>query len=165
MWNKYYIKHLISLQKIFNNYIKYLIYKNVSLKWSNFNVCMRVWSDIIWKLLFYIILNKTLNPLNQKLQIEIAEAGGRLYCVDGFTSTPCWLKTIDIAHDISTCNVKLTGAKEGVFLKTVRHIKTGESLQMWFTEEILLMLNIPFLLPINIRSKTKVADLKQIINY
>ncbi|XP_014486022.1 PREDICTED: zinc finger protein 600 [Dinoponera quadriceps] len=84
--------------------------------------------------------------------IEIVEVGGRLYCVDGFMNTPCWLKTIDIAQDISMCNVKLTSAKEGVFLKTVKSIKAGESLQMWFTEEILLMLNIPFLLPMNIRS-------------
>ncbi|XP_032691618.1 PR domain zinc finger protein 13 [Odontomachus brunneus] len=89
--------------------------------------------------------------------IEIAETGGRLYCVNGFTNTPCWLKSIDIAQDISTCNVKLTSTKEGifvkegVFLKTVRNIKAGESLQMWFTEEVLLMSNIPFLLPMNIR--------------
>lgn len=100
--------------------------------------------------------------LNEKLQIEIAETGGRLYCVDGFTNTPCWLKTIDIAQDISTCNVKLTAAKEGVFLKTVRSIRAGESLQMWFTEEILLMLNIPFLLPMNIRSKIIAVKSRQL---
>lgn len=41
----------------------------------------------------------------------------------------------------------------GVMLKTIRNVTPGEPLLMWFTENILAMLNIPFLTPSNIQGK------------
>lgn len=41
----------------------------------------------------------------------------------------------------------------GIVLKTIRNVAPGEPLLMWFTENILAMLSIPFLTPSNIQGK------------
>ena len=43
---------------------------------------------------------------------------------------------------------------KGVILKTLRNINPGEPLLMWFAENILAMLDIPFLKPYNIQGET-----------
>ncbi|XP_054014691.1 zinc finger protein 420-like [Hylaeus anthracinus] len=45
--------------------------------------------------------------------------------------------------------------ENGVILKTVRCISPGEPLLMWFTEDILAMLNMPFLTPSNIQGQNR----------
>lgn len=100
------------------------------------------------------------NKLSQKSTsviqyVEVADADGRLYCVDGDVSTPCWLKIISFAKDCQSCNVILTLSDKGVVLKATRCITPGEPLLMWFTESILAMLNIPFLTPSNIQGQNR----------
>ncbi|OAD60489.1 PR domain zinc finger protein 13 [Eufriesea mexicana] len=100
------------------------------------------------------------NKLSQKSTsviqyVEVADTEGRLYCVDGLVSTPCWLKIVTLANDCQSCNVLLMTTDKGVILKTIRNITPGEPLLMWFTENILAMLNMPFLTPSNIQGQNR----------
>ncbi|XP_066596958.1 transcription factor hamlet-like [Prorops nasuta] len=100
------------------------------------------------------------NKLSQKntsiiQYVEVAEAGGKLYCVDGLVSTHYWLKIVTLAKDCHSCNVLLMTTDKGVILKTIRSIAPGEPLLMWFTENILAMLNMPFLTPSNIQGQNR----------
>ncbi|XP_024939206.1 zinc finger protein 362 isoform X2 [Cephus cinctus] len=85
--------------------------------------------------------------------IEVAETEGRLYCLDGLVNSTCWVKVVPLAEDCQSCNVILMSTDGGVILKAIRSITPGEPLLMWFTENILAMMNMPFLTPANIRSK------------
>nr|XP_033325563.1 PR domain zinc finger protein 13-like [Megalopta genalis]XP_033325564.1 PR domain zinc finger protein 13-like [Megalopta genalis] len=87
--------------------------------------------------------------------VEIAESDGRLYSVDGLVSTPCWLKIVSLAKDCHSCNVLLMTTDKGVILKAIRIITPGEPLLMWFTENILAMINMPFLTPSNIQGQNR----------
>lgn len=87
--------------------------------------------------------------------VEIVDVEGRLICIDRLVSTPCWLKIVEFANDCQACNVLLMTTAEGVILKTIRDITPGEPLLMWFTENILAMLNIPFLTPSNIQDQNR----------
>ncbi|XP_076247371.1 PR/SET domain 13 [Calliopsis andreniformis] len=100
------------------------------------------------------------NKLSQKSTsviqyVEVADADGRLYCVDGLVSTSCWLKIVTFAKDCQSCNVLLMITDKGVILKTIRSITPGEPLLMWFTENILAMMNMPFLTPSNIQGQNR----------
>ncbi|XP_060819693.1 PR domain zinc finger protein 13 [Bombus pascuorum] len=87
--------------------------------------------------------------------VEIVEMEGRLTCIDKLVSTPRWLKVVELANDCQACNVLLMTTAEGVVLKTIRDIIPGEPLLMWFTENILAILNIPFLTPSNIQDQNR----------
>ncbi|XP_029039580.2 PR domain zinc finger protein 13 [Osmia bicornis bicornis] len=87
--------------------------------------------------------------------VEVADEGGRLYCVDGLVSTSCWLKVVAFAKDCQSCNVILMTTDKGVMLKTIKSITPGEPLLMWFTENILAMMNMPFLTPSNIQGQNR----------
>lgn len=92
-----------------------------------------------------------LNDLFFDLQmLEISDREGRLYCLNDFVNTSCWLKMVPLAKDCQSPNVMLMNAEKGVVLKTIKNIYPGEPLLMWFTENILAMMNIPFLTPRNI---------------
>ncbi|XP_001604522.2 sal-like protein 3 [Nasonia vitripennis] len=84
--------------------------------------------------------------------VEIAEAAGKLYCVDNQIKAECWLKIITIAKDCQSSNVLLMTDEKGVFLKTIRPIVSGETLLLWFTQNILAMLNMPYLTSVNIET-------------
>ncbi|XP_076282144.1 PR/SET domain 13 [Lasioglossum baleicum] len=87
--------------------------------------------------------------------VEIADANGRLYCVNGIVSTPCWLKIITLAKDCQSSNVLLMTTDEGVMLKVARYIAPGEPLLLWFTEHIIALLSMPFLTPTHIQGQTR----------
>ncbi|XP_031825951.1 PR/SET domain 13 [Nomia melanderi] len=100
------------------------------------------------------------NKLSQKSTsviqyVEVADTDGRLYCVDGLVSASCWLKIVTLAKDCQSCNVLLMTTDKGVILKTIRNVTPGEPLLMWFTENILAMLNMPFLTPCNIQGQNR----------
>ncbi|XP_017876451.1 transcription factor hamlet-like [Ceratina calcarata] len=100
------------------------------------------------------------NKLSQKSTsviqyVEVADANGHLYCVDGDVNTSCWLKIVSFAKDCQSCNVILALSDKGVILRATRCITPGEPLLMWFTESILAMLNIPFLTPANIQGQNR----------
>lgn len=99
-------------------------------------------------------LAHNVNPFYEKM-VEISVREGRLYCLNSFVSTSCWLKMVPLAKDCQSPNVMLMNAEKGVVLKTIKDIYPGEPLLMWFTENILAMMNIPFLTPRNILGKNR----------
>ncbi|XP_006625035.1 zinc finger protein SNAI2-like [Apis dorsata] len=101
-------------------------------------------------------LNKLAQKSTSVIQyVEVIDTEGRLYCVDDLVSTSCWLKIVKFANDCQSCNVLLMMSDNGVMLKTIRNVTPGEPLLMWFTENILAMLNIPFLTPSNIQGQNR----------
>ncbi|XP_063974541.1 zinc finger protein 816 [Diachasmimorpha longicaudata] len=88
--------------------------------------------------------------------VEVANNNGRLYCLNGLINSACWIKIVTLAKDCQSCNVILMSTEKGVVLKTIRVISPGEPLLMWFTENILAMMKIPFLIPyINIQAENR----------
>ncbi|KAK0090237.1 hypothetical protein PV326_004197 [Microctonus aethiopoides] len=70
--------------------------------------------------------------------VEVADANGRLYCLDRRVNSSYWIKIISFAKDCQSPNVILMTTDHGVILKTMREITPGEPLLMWFTEHITL---------------------------
>ncbi|XP_012274839.1 PR domain zinc finger protein 13 [Orussus abietinus] len=100
------------------------------------------------------------NRLSQKSPsiiqyVEVADADGRLYCVDGMVSASCWVKIVTLAKDCQSCNVLLMTTEKGVVLRAIRSITPGEPLLMWFTENTLALMNMPFLTPSNIQGQNR----------
>lgn len=62
-----------------------------------------------------------------------------------------WIKNIRIADDIPGANVILHFVEDKIELKAIKSIDSGEELMMWFSEEIISFMNIPFLVPGNIQ--------------
>ncbi|XP_048509865.1 PR domain zinc finger protein 13 [Athalia rosae] len=87
--------------------------------------------------------------------IEVAFVDGRLRHAGGAENSTSWLKMVALAEDCQSCNVLLVLAEKGVVLKTIRRIAPGEELLMWFTENILAMMNMPFLTPANIQGQNR----------
>lgn len=70
-----------------------------------------------------------------------------------------WIRNIRIADDIPGANVMLHFVDEKVELKVIKSINCGEELLMWFSEEVISFMNIPFLVPGNIQGEF-LTDLK-----
>lgn len=71
-----------------------------------------------------------------------------------------WIKNIRIADDIPAANVILHFVEDKIELKAIKSINGSEELMMWFSEEIISFMNIPFLVPGNIQgmiSSKKIA--------
>lgn len=63
---------------------------------------------------------RAVNRINW-LQIEIDAAHGRLYCINGLTSTACWLKVVPFANNCHSYNVLLMFTIDGIIMKTIRN--------------------------------------------
>lgn len=66
-----------------------------------------------------------------------------------------WIKNIRIADDIPGANVLLHLTDDKIEVKTIKTIGTGDDLLLWFSEEILSVIGIPFLTPANIQGKQR----------
>lgn len=64
-----------------------------------------------------------------------------------------WIRNIQIANDIPGANVMLHFVEDKIELKAIKSINCGEELLMWFSEEIISFMNIPFLVPGNIQGE------------
>lgn len=62
-----------------------------------------------------------------------------------------WIKNIRLADDIHSANVFLDLNLSSLQLKTSKEIEPCEELQLWFSENILDLMEIPFLTPMNIQ--------------
>ncbi|XP_023703836.2 zinc finger protein 420 [Cryptotermes secundus] len=64
-----------------------------------------------------------------------------------------WVLEARLADDCHSYNVVLQrgGASNTVILHVVRTIRRGEELQLWFSEQMLVALAVPFLTPLNIQ--------------
>lgn len=65
-----------------------------------------------------------------------------------------WIRNIRIADDIPGANAILHFVDDKVELKVIKSINCGDELLMWFSEEVISFMNIPFLVPGNIQGKT-----------
>lgn len=62
-----------------------------------------------------------------------------------------WIKSARVADDIPGANVLLDMADDKIALRAVKTIGTSDELLLWFSEEILGFMGIPFLTPANIQ--------------
>jgi hypothetical protein len=67
-----------------------------------------------------------------------------------------WVKSVQLAKDIHSFNVILEKVDSNkLVLRTVKCIKEGGELIMWFSENLQAVIGIPFLTPTNIQGKQK----------
>lgn len=90
---------------------------------------------------------------------------GLLKCNMAETKVPeqIWLKQLRLAMDVHSNNTILetTTSNDGssvVYLRVLRNIDAGEEFLLWFSEEILALMGIPFLTPANIRGECFYID-------
>lgn len=62
-----------------------------------------------------------------------------------------WIKNIRVADDIPGANVLLHLIDDKIELKAIKSISSGDELLLWYSEEILSLMGIPFLTPQNIQ--------------
>lgn len=67
-----------------------------------------------------------------------------------------WVKAINIAHDTYSHNALLEiGTDRKLRLKIVKNVVADDEVLLWFSEEILAVMGVPFLTPANIQGKWK----------
>lgn len=65
-----------------------------------------------------------------------------------------WINSLNIAHDTYSNNALLEiNVERKLRIKIVKNVMINEEILMWFSEEILAIMNIPFLTPANILGK------------
>lgn len=64
-----------------------------------------------------------------------------------------WIKHLRNSMDTHSNNVILEFVNDELIIRTIRNINTNEEILLWFSEEILAAMYIPFLTPANIRGK------------
>lgn len=64
-----------------------------------------------------------------------------------------WIKNIKIADNSPSANVMLHFNEDRVELKAMKSININDELLMWFSEEVISFLGIPFLIPGNIQGE------------
>lgn len=98
----------------------------------------------------YIDVTKSeLEQRQQKLLVGVDTAG---YLVnDRRLSESVWLRSLSLAHDTYSHNAQLeiTGDHR-LRLRIVKNLVIDEEVQLWFSDDILAILSIPFLTPVNI---------------
>lgn len=72
-----------------------------------------------------------------------------------------WIKNIRVSDDIPGANVLLEMKDERIELKATKLISTGHELLLWFSEEILSLMGIPFLIPANIQGNAEVSKTRE----
>lgn len=85
-------------------------------------------------------------------KILISVRGGYLQTNDK-TPEHAWIKNIKNSMDTHSNNVILELSNNELRLRTIRNINVNEEVLLWFSEEILAAMYIPFLTPGNIRGK------------
>ncbi|XP_055387384.1 PR domain zinc finger protein 13 [Condylostylus longicornis] len=94
-------------------------------------------------------LNRNCN--NRKIKVKISNSDGYIRSIS-FKSDSSWIKCIQLAKDVHSNNVIIELINNNqIRLRTIREINENEELFLWFTEDISIKMNIPFLTPINIR--------------
>lgn len=75
----------------------------------------------------------------------------------GFLSEPrgAWIKHLRLAANVHFQNVAVEVAKGGrrIRVRVVADVKVGEEIQLWFSPEVLMAMQIPFLSPANIKGQ------------
>jgi hypothetical protein len=64
-----------------------------------------------------------------------------------------WMRNVRIADDIPGANVMLLFREDRVELKAIKNMNANEELLLWFSEEVISFMGIPFLIPGNIQGE------------
>ncbi|KAJ6633502.1 PR domain zinc finger protein 13 [Pseudolycoriella hygida] len=64
-----------------------------------------------------------------------------------------WIKNLKLSMDPHSNNVILEVSNDELRVRTIRSINANDEITLWFSEEILAAMDIPFLTPTNIRDK------------
>lgn len=80
------------------------------------------------------------------------DSDGYLRAYGETTTHAFWVKSMNIARDTYSYNalLEITGDRK-LCLKIVKNIASGDEVLLWFTEEILAVMGVPFLTPANIQ--------------
>lgn len=102
---------------------------------------------------FPIEILHTIDDKNCPKEIEVCAYDGQYFgpCDKLNLDQTFWIKNIKLADDIQGANVFLELTMNSFQLKTVKEINPDEELQLWFSENILELMEVPFLTPINIQ--------------
>ncbi|XP_065340543.1 PR domain zinc finger protein 13 [Cloeon dipterum] len=92
-------------------------------------------------------------PLDKTIFVKLS-GSGRFEPAD---ATKGWIRAARLAPDCHMGNVRIQrGRRKGcVALRAVRPISAGDELQLWFSEELLAALRIPYLNPANIQGECR----------
>lgn len=67
-----------------------------------------------------------------------------------------WLNWINISKDTHSNNATLEIVEENkLIIRTVKNVAADEEIFLWFSEEVLAQMDVPFLTPSNIQGKLK----------
>lgn len=86
----------------------------------------------------------------KKFSISV-QSDGRIAPLDPSLKHKFWIKNIRVADDIPGANVVLDMQEDIIELKAVKTINSSDELLLWFSEEVLSFMGIPFLAPANIQ--------------
>lgn len=92
--------------------------------------------------------------LDEKMPKKISvntQSDGSIAPQDSVVKHKFWLRNIRVSDDIPGANVLLDMRDDNIELKAIKLIHTGDELLLWFSEEILSFMGIPFLAPANIQ--------------
>jgi hypothetical protein len=91
------------------------------------------------------------------LQIAVCVSEeGKLSAMDCDSRWVLEARLADVCHSYNVV-LQRGGASNTVVLQVVRTIRRGEELQLWFSEQMLVVLAVPFLTPLNIQGKTELV--------
>lgn len=92
------------------------------------------------------------DKLPKKFSVKM-QSDGFLAAEDSTVNHKFWIKSIRVADDIPGANVLLDLIDDKVELKSIKSIKANDELLLWFSEETLNLMGIPFLTPANIQGE------------
>lgn len=94
--------------------------------------------------------------LDEKLPKKFAvgvRSDGLIAPQDSAIQQKFWFRNIRIADDIPGANILLGMKDDKIEVRTIKMINISSELLLWFSEEILSFMGIPFLTPANIQGE------------
>lgn len=88
-----------------------------------------------------------------KFSVKICGNSKRLTPMDGVLSNKFWIRNIRIASDIPATNAVLEIINDKIEVVVIKDLSVNDELLLWFSEELVSLLGIPFLTPANIQGK------------
>lgn len=75
------------------------------------------------------------------------DSKGYIRCV----TSSSWIRKIKFSEDVHSYNCVIERSCDSVSIRAIKEITRGEELVAWFSEEVLILMAIPFLTPANIQ--------------
>lgn len=101
---------------------------------------------------FSQVLSETNLP--KKFNVNV-QSDGHLAPQDAAIKTKFWIRNVRIADDTPGANAILGFCDDQIELKVIKSINANEEILLWFTEEVISFMGIPFLTPSNIQGEHK----------